>query len=153
MAGVSDIVPGFTGPLVIEEIGIETWRVVEPFSFLSKNGLLVDVPQGFITDLASVPKVFRSVVPQIGYWNQAAVVHDLLYRHHRDGLDTTILKQHADYLLLEGCRVKAALYNVPDSERKDWLLYGGVRAAGLESWETPEERIERLARFDNAGII
>ena len=49
----------FSGPLVIKEIGYEKWSVVEPFRFTSETGLVVDVPIGFETDLASNPRIHQ----------------------------------------------------------------------------------------------
>ena len=135
---------GFTGPLVIKEISSETWQLVEPFTFVSVTGLVVDVPQGFETDLASVPKILRSIVPQIGYWNKACVCHDYLYRLHSSGTDTTVTRLQADNLLLEGCRVSATEYGVPDNKKKNFLIYGAVRIGGESSWLTPEEKAEKL---------
>ncbi|SEW47411.1 Protein of unknown function [Cognatiyoonia koreensis] len=40
---------------------------------------IVTVPFGFITDLTSVPWVFRLFVSRAGPWLEAAVVHDYLY--------------------------------------------------------------------------
>ena len=39
----------------------------------------VTVPKGMTTDLASVPRVFRSIVGQVGPHLEAAIVHDFLY--------------------------------------------------------------------------
>lgn len=138
----------FSAPLVIKEIGYEYWEVAASFRWTAKSGIVVLVDTGFTTDLASVPQVFRSLVPKIGYWSQAAVVHDLLYRNHRTGVDATTTRLQADRFLREGCRDKARAYNVPDRKRKDWEIYHFVRAFGLESWETLEERNERLMSED-----
>jgi hypothetical protein len=134
----------FSAPLVIREIGYERWAVVEPFKFTSKTGIVVDVPAGFETDLASVPPWLRSVVSKIGYWSQPAVVHDLLYYNHRNGVDAAITRQQADKVLLEGCRLKENEYNVPLSDRRNELIYTAVRAGGLGTWETADEREDRL---------
>jgi hypothetical protein len=39
----------------------------------------VDVPVGFVTDFASVPKMFWSILPPSGTYTQAAIVHDFMY--------------------------------------------------------------------------
>lgn len=56
-----------------------------------KSGLAVDqdivitVPKGFLTDLASVPKLFHGIAPPDGPWEAASVIHDFLYQlRHRD---------------------------------------------------------------------
>lgn len=139
----------FSGPLKLVQIGHQRWRVLESFRFISAQGITVDIPAGFETDLASVPAVAQAIVSKVGYWSQAAVVHDLLYNRHRNGLDATVTRLQADEILLEGCKIRAKDFNVPTSERRDWLIFGAVHIGALESWETPEERQDRLDMIHN----
>lgn len=39
----------------------------------------VEVPQGFVTDLASIPRIFWRELPRTGRYAHAAIVHDFLY--------------------------------------------------------------------------
>ena len=39
----------------------------------------ITAPRGLITDLASVPRVFRWYVGRVGPWLEAAIIHDWLY--------------------------------------------------------------------------
>ncbi len=51
-------------------------------AFLYRNGSIeVDVPAGFVSDGASIPKIAWSIVggPWTGKYRNAAVVHDYLY--------------------------------------------------------------------------
>ena len=130
----------FSRSLITEQVGHESWRVVKGFSFTSVTGLVVTVPKNFTCDLASIPAFAQFIISKVGYWSQPAVVHDLLYRNHRNGLDDTITRLQADNILLEGCRIKAVDFSVSDSERRDWLIYGGVRVGGRDSWLTDSER-------------
>jgi len=65
------------------------YQVLEPYSVCfnvktEKGGLArfrVTVPAGFVTDLASVPRLLWAIVPRDGLYNGAAVVHDFLYQH------------------------------------------------------------------------
>ena len=65
------------------------YQVLEPYTvcFNAKTetgGLArfkVTVPAGFVTDLASVPRLLWAIVPRDGLHNGAAVVHDFLYQH------------------------------------------------------------------------
>ena len=63
------------------------WQLTQPFIYHSE--LLncdIEVPTGYITDLASVPQIFRFIVPVANAKNRrAAVVHDYLCTHP-DGL-------------------------------------------------------------------
>jgi hypothetical protein len=144
----------FTASLLIEEVGYEKWSVEKEFSFESDTGLVVTVQKGFICDLASVPALAQCIVSKLGYWTQPAVVHDMLYYRHRNRMDSNVTRLQADRILLEGCKLKAHEYHVPDLERRDWIIFGGVIAGGLETWETPEEkkhRVENLRGYDITG--
>ena len=135
----------FSGPLVIKETGYERWEVVEPFRFTSETGVVVDVPAGFETDLASIPRALQSILGKLAGYSQPAVVHDLLYYWHRHGVDTAISRRDADQILREGIELKEREYGVPmDAD----TIYSGCRMGGLASWETPQERSDRLDRGD-----
>lgn len=43
------------------------------------SGDVVSVPIGFITDFASVPRLFWTILPKWGKYGNAAVIHDYLY--------------------------------------------------------------------------
>ena len=135
----------FSGPLRTEQIGHQRWKILEGFTFTSDSGLIVNVTAGFQTDLASIPALAQGIVSKVGYWSQAAVVHDVLYYRHRSGLDAKTTRLQADNILIEGCRAKASDFSVPRLKRKDYLIYGAVRIGGLDSWETAKEKEERLS--------
>lgn len=52
-----------------------------------KEPFTITVPKGFLTDLASVPKLFHGITPPDGPWEAAAVVHDFLYQLRPRGID------------------------------------------------------------------
>lgn len=137
----------FTGPCINEQIGHQRWKVFQTFDFISDTGLVVSVEAGFEHDFASIPAIVQGLISKVGYWSQGAIVHDLLYYRHRTGLDDRITRLQADNLLLEGLRIKADEFNVPDVERRDWLIYGGVRIGGLNSWLTQEEKKQNLPDY------
>ena len=64
--------------LYVENVGKHTWRVYSDL-VVSIDGHLLTVPQGFITDFASVPRL------PFAYWiagnraHKSATVHDYLY--------------------------------------------------------------------------
>lgn len=58
--------------------------MLEPYRRWTRFGV-VEVPAGFVTDFASVPRALWPLVPKIGPYNMAAVVHDWLYREHPRG--------------------------------------------------------------------
>lgn len=144
----------FTGSLVLEEIGYEMWKVKRSFSFHS-SGLVVSVEAGFETDLASIPGLARSFIPKIGYWSQPAVIHDIGYWGHREGVQVArseltgeyvdLTRKDVDKLFMSGCEVKEEEYKIPVYAHRSLILYAGVRAGGLDNWETSKEREARVS--------
>src|SRR4051812_2279337 len=47
---------------------------------------LIVAPAGFVTDLASIPRIVWSVYPPDGPWVKAAIIHDFLYYTQGTGI-------------------------------------------------------------------
>jgi hypothetical protein len=135
--------------LTIKEVGYEEWENIEAFRITSKLGIITDVPVDFRCDLASVPKIVRSYVSQIGYWTQPAVGHDYKHWMHRNGYDIEITRHQSNQMMLEGMIWKAEQFSVPRSAWRHREIYAAIEAFGLSSWETPAEKEERLDRGDD----
>ena len=107
------------------------WVVEAPFAAVW-HSKTVKVPMGFHTDLASVPRLFRSLIPQVGRHIQPAIVHDLLYRHPwtREGLS----RGQVDQMFLDG------METVRVGWMRRWAMYSAVRAAGWASWVEDEQQ-------------
>lgn len=59
------------------------WELDEDFKYVTdigSGGDTLTVPAGFITDLASIPRVFWNIYPPFGQYTEAAVIHDYGYR-------------------------------------------------------------------------
>ena len=54
------------------------FEITQPFRYISSIGLIT-VPVGFLTDGASVPKVFWNIFQPFGSYFPAALIHDFLY--------------------------------------------------------------------------
>ena len=80
------------------------------------------IPLGFQTDLASIPRPLWAVLPKVGKWDAAGVVHDWLYQ--RNG----ITRQEADAVFHEAMLVKGV---GPKTAALMWL---GVRVGGWKPW-------------------
>lgn len=77
-------------PVATSYLRRDYYRVTRPFKFYiddTPGTRWVYVYEGFLTDGASIPALFRSILPAWGVYGQAAVVHDLLcdYRYYWDG--------------------------------------------------------------------
>jgi hypothetical protein len=82
----------------------------------------VTVPQGFVTDFASIPREFYSFLRPDGDYAFAAVVHDFLY------WDQTSSREAADDTL------KAAMtdFDIPSLTKE--VIYKAVRLGGGPAW-------------------
>lgn len=116
----------FTTPLRFEEVGVQSWKILETFIYWREDegaGDPVLVPEGFITDGASVPKILWSIFPPVGdLYSKAAVIHDLMYQAELFDRAT------CDKIFLEAM----AVLKVPRWKR--WSMYTAVRLAGWKVW-------------------
>jgi len=99
-------------------------KLVKDLIYYSKllNQIIV-VPKGFITDFASVPRIFWNILPPSGRYTKAAVLHDYLYQTH------LINKETADNIF------KEAMECLGVSKFKIWSMYGAVKFFGASSYE------------------
>ena len=88
------------------------------------GGIAVRVPAGYVTDFASVPRMFWRVFPPSGRYNRAAIVHDYLYTN-----STVCSRFLADSLFRE----LMSHLGVPMWRRV--LMYYAVRLGGKSGWK------------------
>jgi hypothetical protein len=82
----------------------------------------VEVPAGFVTDFASIPRMFWSILPPDGAYTYPAIVHDYLYWTQ----DRT--RETADEILYVGMKE----FRV--SEATATTIYKAVRLGGGSAW-------------------
>ena len=108
----------------------------------------VTVPTGFITDLTSVPWVFRWFVSRAGPWLEAAVVHDYLYIAWQD-LDVQgarkVDRRFADRIMF------AAMTRAKVGRIRKWAIYLGVRIGG--GWTYEQTNSLNFADLDDPRLI
>lgn len=117
----------FTTKLTVNHLddGI-SWEVAKPFIYrigspISKE--LIIVSKGFITDFASIPKIFWSILHPTGKYGKAAVLHDFLYK---TGIFS---REKSDKIFLEAMGVLKVGWFVKH------LIYGFVRLFGQKRWD------------------
>jgi hypothetical protein len=73
-------------PLRVEYLDGHEWKLLEDFCYFDEegapgetDGTFIDVPAGFVTDFASIPRVLWNILPPTGPYGKAAVIHDYLY--------------------------------------------------------------------------
>lgn len=121
-------------------------RFVEPMWFLTapigwrpnpgqeKLSGPLDIPAGFVTDLASIPRVFWSVLPRDGEYAYAAIIHDYLYwTQVRD-------RSTSDEIL------RSTMVDFGVSPLSVTAIYEAVRLGGAGPWDEDRHRYERGER-------
>lgn len=63
-------------------MGKDIYRVVKGFSYITEDDKTIVIPTGYLTDGASVPKIFRWFINPWGRHARAAIVHDVLCDFH-----------------------------------------------------------------------
>lgn len=120
----------FTENLIVSPLpNGKTWVLRKAFSFYvgeKEDNEIIEVPIGFITDFASVPRVFWWILPKWGKYGNAAVIHDYLYWIQDK---TKYPKVKADKIFLEGMEV----LKVGKSKAK--LMYNAVKYCGKLVWD------------------
>ena len=97
------------------------WELLEEFDYYLgslESGMYIRVPKGFITDFASIPRLFWTILPPWGKYGKAAVLHDYLYHSQK------FIRELCDAIFLEAMVVLGV------KKWKRFLLYFGVRIGG-----------------------
>lgn len=100
----------------------KTWRLLAPFSYLDPDHGLIEVPEGFETDFASVPRWPLTFALLGQYGHAAAVVHDWLYRNG------SLLRKDADRVFLNALRSSGI------ARWRAYLMFAGVRIGGASRY-------------------
>lgn len=95
------------------------FMLTKDFRYSSSYGLIT-VPAGFITDGASIPKMFWSVLSPFGDYFAAAVVHDYLYSPRNE----TYTRKESDLIF------KEAMFNIGVPWYRRELIFRAVRMFG-----------------------
>lgn len=75
----------FTTPLKLEFLNYKDFKLLEEFEYYRENDKneVIKVPAGFVTDFASIPRLFWSILPPTGTkknkYAKSAVLHDFCF--------------------------------------------------------------------------
>lgn len=109
---------------------------------VSIDGVIYTVPANFKTDLASVPRLFRSAVSVVSAI-EGSILHDFFYR-----IPGKIARAMADKILYQMARFQLRPkgkptglwgrirrpFQIASAETTAAIMYGGVRAGGWFTW-------------------
>lgn len=87
----------------------------------------VIVPKGFVTDFASIPRVFWSLFKPDGNYAYAAVIHDYLYWQQDRP------KTEADFIF------RSAMDDLNINDSQAFILYKAVDTFGSSAWKSNAE--------------
>lgn len=120
----------FVGKLVLEEAGSKHWKVLEELIYVADAEFRITVPRGFITDGASIPRGFWSLIghPLNGKHASPAVVHDYLY------VTQAFDKDYADRVFLEAMKAKGVSFI------RRHLMYYAVKFFGTSAWNSYKKK-------------
>ena len=114
------------------------WELEAPFEYYTEifdKKVYIKVPKGFLTDFASIPKIFHSFISDKDKYNKASVIHDYLYY-------TAIFdRKTADKIFLEAMEV----LNIHPVKR--YIFYLSVRIFGILAWKKHRKQNHSIKDF------
>jgi len=100
------------------------WEIYEDLTYQdNKLDIKITVPKGAKTDFASIPRIFWPILPPVGRYSKAAVVHDYCYRH---GLFT---RKISDLIFLH------AMEELGVAKWKRFVMFWAVRLFGKHAYQ------------------
>jgi hypothetical protein len=110
----------FKNPLDLRATAPDRWVLLSPLTW--DDGMPLTVPTGFVTDLASVPRMLRGMLDVAGRSRRAAVLHDWLYTTQ------TLSRAHCDAIFRNALTAEGV------SIAGRWIYWAGVRVGGWLAW-------------------
>jgi hypothetical protein len=122
---------GLSGALELSRFVEPIWFLKSPISWRPDAGRtgfgIVQAPAGFVTDLASIPRVFFVFLRPDGEYAYAAIIHDFLY------WEQPVPRKTADDIL------RMAMEDLEVSPATVSVIYNAVRLFGEASWKSNAE--------------
>lgn len=117
----------FTEVLIVSPLADgRTWVTRKEFGYdigEEGSGNAIDVPIGFMTDFASVPRILWTILPTWGKYGNAAAIHDYCY------WDQSLSRKESDRIFREAMEVLGV------STLTITLMYYAVKLFGYWAWE------------------
>ena len=134
-----------------KELKKDYWVVKKGFIYYLDESYTsyVYVPKGYLTDGASVPRLFWNIIPPWGAYGQSCVLHDYLceYPYYFEGLaSTTLSRKQVNNIFNDAMEITGL------NKSKRRLIYGGVELYrhtinnGFEPKNVPKVLVEHEMR-------
>lgn len=126
----------FPDPLNGMFVGKGQWKLTSPFKYISDKYVSVIVPNGFVSDGASIPKLFYTIIgsPWSGKYSRGAIIHDYLY------FKKEVSRKIADLTFLEAMLV----LGVPLWKRL--IMYRALRMFGMFAWRAKDAKNKKVVK-------
>ena len=141
-----------------EKLGRDLWVVKRGFNYWLDNTQTrrVNVPAGYLTDGASVPRVLWGVIPPWGKYGQAAVMHDWLCEYLKvwNGSDwENITRDQCDKLFLDGMETLNVGKVLRTSMYAAVTAYSHINSIIYQSFDPSKHEIEKelLSNYQQTG--
>lgn len=127
-------------PEASDLLGRDYWRVEEAFTLRigpEQDRTWVEVPAGYLTDGATIPRPLWWLIPPWGKYGQAAVVHDILCENLEvicGGMEVDIQRARADAIFKEAMKASGV------TRWKCNVMYIAVRAFAKLQWVPNPQR-------------
>lgn len=110
--------------------------------YVTRAGEVIVVPDGFTTDLASIPRMFHWLIPVNGRHRSAAIVHDYLF------VIQDRPREQVDLIFLQAMEDSGVRW----SQRQ--AMYRAVRLGGWLPWNKNAKAIaeDRAAHYAANGL-
>ena len=117
----------------------EWWQILTHLSIMI-NGVIIDIPPGYVTDLGSVPKFARGIVNKAGVSVLAFIFHDWLYNINNDS--------RLDYLTRKDVDNIMGIISTMSKQTKckTFIIVKAVRVGGWKFWKKRIAVVERVER-------
>ena len=117
---------GFQNKLVVEVLADgHRFKLVQPLRYISNRGVPWNIPAGFVTDLASIPRIFWTIYPPAGRYDRSATLHDWLCKNR------FVTRKLANYLFRESMQSSGVGFFTR------WTFWIGVTIYGILSGKEP----------------
>lgn len=134
----------FLNGIQVSPVDARRWILMEELSYRGNTDIF-DVPVGYVTDFATVPRVFTWLLPTFGDYTAAAILHDYLLTDLV--AQEKLSSRDADGIFRRVC----AELSVPP--RRYWLMWAGVRLGALGSSRRKYQRQFHKDAFKVFGIV
>lgn len=127
----------FTTPLQIETLGKWKFKLLTPFEYHigeypASEENIIRVPTHFVTDFASIPRIFWNILSPLDEYAKAAVLHDYLY------YTGMFPKKECEKVFKQAMKV------LKTPKWKIWMIYNAVYYFGGGVWKDHRAKRPRV---------